>query len=354
MSNFSDFIGSSGGGGLAIESQVGAITYLNKDDDLIITDDGQHWLKAGVTVTDNILYPDAKSTLTGSLGTVGVNEVVLSNTTNWDKQGGQATDGKWIWNVDAYTNTIYKRRMDGSEYGQAIDMTDYPVMTGSMHIYVHGGYMWAIRAHAWSAWGGDYYHYLWKFQINAGNGTLHSTQQLDSYAAIYSAWGQNIGYNNSSSYITIMAGGQANNPGTHIYRTSKNSSSIGHVKVLPAGKGDPGPFFVFNGYIYLMNGSTWYKYSTDWVWQETITNMHVDSTGGSSWNYFSKQDTLASPQDDSFDGFVSGSTSGFGNEGQRLYGVTATGYVSFEPASAIGLSNARNVGAGTNQYVRIK
>jgi hypothetical protein len=357
MSNFSDFIGSSGGGG---GSQVNDAKYINSSEDLIITDDGQHWQKSGITTTDSVLYPDATAA-PGPIGTLTDPEVILPDNHDRSPTGQSVTNGKWLWYSNA-TGSMQIRAtlLDGTGSStEAYNGPDYQNMNGRLSLLVdRDGYLYSMHPFGYSSGFGQRYHEIRRYDINNSNGHLTYVGSVGGSQLDFGPyWGYILmpdEYNGRPFYFRVLA--QSSSGVWRSLYVNKSSGNVGTQRDFYASDNGvklPQDIMSINEF----NGELWIKGHDGfmYVMDSGMTSTRAKIDVGTSSTFFSKTDSLGSTalETDTYDSMPSGSVSGVHNY-QRMYEMTTNGYKNHPPGSVIGIVNQRIETAGVHLYTRIK
>jgi len=358
MSNFSDFIGSSGGGGGG--SQVNDAKYIVNDVNLIVTADGEHWQKSGVTNSNTVTYPDA-STAAGPIGTATDAEVILPDTHDRPIAGQSTTNGKWLWYTNASGSMqIRATRLDGTGSSvEAYNGPDYANMNGRLFIHADGdGYMYTLHAHGYGNGFQSRYHQIRRYTINQSTGQLtHNGNVGGSHLDFGPHWCYGLMSNDivgRDSYFRVMA--QAQDGSQRSFYVNKSTGAMGVERTFYTADsgvkmpGDIASVHEFNGEIWI-KGFDGYMY----VWNSGLTTFRIKVDVGTSGSFFSKTDSISSQalETDTYASMPNGSVSGVHNY-QRMYEMTTNGYKNHPPTTIIGIQNNQTESAGVNLYMRIK
>lgn len=141
MSNFSDYIGGSGGG-----SEVNDNKVINSNANSITTESAEVWLKSGVLSTDTTTYPNATSLLSGATYT----------NTNWyvgfqmNLPSGITWDGTFFWVCDrSNSGLVYKYNASGAYQGVSFatsgDSENMGIFWNGSHFYIGGSNAGTIK-----------------------------------------------------------------------------------------------------------------------------------------------------------------------------------------------------------------
>tara|TARA_R110001632_G_scaffold151329_1_gene268939 strand:+ start:133 stop:1209 length:1077 start_codon:yes stop_codon:yes gene_type:complete len=358
MSNLSALISASSGGGGG--SQVNDAKYIVNDIDLIITADGEHWQKSGVTTADTVTYSDA-SVATGPISTTTDPEVTLPDSHDRATSGQSTTNGKWLWYTNASGSMqIRATRLDGTGSSiEAYNGANYANMTGRLFIHADGdGYMYTMHTTGHANSFQNRYHEIRRYQINHVTGQLTNDGNLGGQYLDFGAhWCYGLMSNDSSGrnqYLRVFA--QAQNGAQKAYRVDKSSGNRSIEQTFYANENgvkipqDIASCHEFNGEIWI-KGFDGYMY----VWNSNLTTFRLKVDVGAQGSFFSKTDSLSSQvlSTDTHTSMPSGSVSGVHNY-QRMYEMTTNGYKNHPPGSIVGIQANKIESAGVNLYVRIK
>jgi hypothetical protein len=358
MSNFTDYIGGSGGGG----SEVNDVKYIASTVDLITTESGEKWQKSGLlTNSDTTTYSDATS-FHGNIGTNTDSEVSLADTsTNWSKQWSSCitTNGIWVWNANmgsaAGNNQLFARKLDGT--GSQVLASDRPNFTnanGRQQVMAHrDGYFYTLYPVSWSASDGytNRYHQLDKYSINNSTGVLTFVQTISSSINFGSYWVDSWLPNqvDPDNYFHVIGRGSNN----RLFKLHKNGTITDNIKNWATGDAtfpaDTASLHEFDGKIWVKAMSQGFMYVYTSNFMTFIEKIDVGSAVGGT--FFSKTDSTGVMAEDSYSSMAS-SASGAHNY-QRLYQATDAGYKNHPPSTIVGTAQAKTDGTGVTQYMRI-
>ena len=358
MSNLSALISSAGGGGGG--SQVNDSKYIVKEDNLIVTADGEHWQKSGVTNTNTVTYPDA-TTAAGPISTATDAEVILPDTHDRPIVGQSTTNGKWLWYTNASGSMqIRATLLDGTgSSSQVYNGPDYANMTGRFFIHADAdGYMYTMHAHSYANSFQSRYHEIRRYNINQSTGQLTYVGNVQgSHMDFGPYWAYGLmsnEYSGRNDYLRAMG---THNDGSHkSFYVNKTTGAMGVERTFyPADNGVTMPVNIAS--LHEFNGEIWIKGYDGfmYVWNSGLTTFRLKVDVGTSGSFFSKTDSSSSQAlaTDTYASMPYGSVSGVHNY-QRMYEMTINGYKSHPPSTLIGIQNKHATVSGVNLYMRIK